>query len=52
MSRLSRWSEREECHMKKVLPDHAVEPVKGELLLYQVDEHGPHLEVRLQDESV
>ena len=38
--------------MKKVLPDHAVEPVKGELLLYQVDEHGPHLEVRLQDESV
>lgn len=39
--------------MKKALPpDHVAEPAKGEILLYQVAEHGLRLEVRLQDESV
>jgi hypothetical protein len=39
--------------MKKVLPpDRTAEPVKGDLLLYQTDEQGLRLEVRLQDESV
>ena len=39
--------------MKKVLHlGRIAEPAKGELLLYQSDEHGLRLEVRLQDESV
>jgi len=39
--------------MKKIIPpDRIAEPAKGELLLYQADENGLRLEVRLQDESV
>ena len=39
--------------MKKVLPPKYInEPARGEVLLYQANEHEPRLEVRLQDESV